>query len=190
MGEELKNATKLSINNAKYLNKNYPNIDFHFGFIYYSDPINVPTDRKGYLDLTKDFTLIQKFCDEWEMQCGGDLAEDWAGGYDLALTKIIWRNEKKFIIHICDAPAHGALFSKGYCDFHIEQKYENDLIEKIKECAKRDIEIIGVYRGVFAEYCFLECKKIYEEYGGKYFTIQEYNPYDLFNLIQISNFNN
>ena len=53
MGEELKNATKLSINNAEYLNKNYANINFKFGFIYYSDPIDVPKDRKGCLNLTK-----------------------------------------------------------------------------------------------------------------------------------------
>ena len=57
------------------------------------------------------------------------------------------------------------------------------MIEKIKKCAEEDIEIIGVYRGVFTEYCFRECKKIYDENNGKNFTIQEYNPYDLFNLI-------
>ena len=78
------------------------------------------------------------------MQYGGDVAEDWAGGYDFALNKINWRKGRKFIIHICDAPAHGELFSKDCDDNHKEQKYENDLKKNIIECAKRKIEIIGV----------------------------------------------
>ena len=189
MGDELKNATKLSINNANYLHKNYPNIDFKFGFIYYSDPINCPLDKKGYIQLTKDFTEIQKFCDNWQMQGGGDLAEDWAGGYDIALSKINWR-KGKFIIHICDAPAHGALFSKDANDEHKEKKYEDDLINNIKKCAKESIEIIGVYKGENAENCFLECKKIYDENKGKTFIIQKYEPNNLLNLVPNSILNN
>ena len=183
MGEELKNSTKLSINNANYLYKNYPNIDFQFGFIYYSDPINVPTDLNDFIQLTKDFTEIQKFCDNWQMQGGGDLAEDWAGGYDIALSKINWRTGKRFIIHICDAPAHGALFSKDYDDQHKEQKYEDDLKKNIKKCAKNNIEIIGVYKGENAENCFLECKKIYDENKGKTLIIQKYNRNNILTLL-------
>ena len=183
MGEELKNSTKLSINNANYLYKNYPNIDFQFGFIYYSDPINVPTDLNDFIQLTKDFTEIQKFCDNWKMQCGGDLAEDWAGGYDIALSKINWRTGKRFIIHICDAPAHGALFSKDDFDQHKEQKYEDDLKKNIKKCAKKCIEIIGVYNGESAKNCFLECKKIYDENKGKTFIIQKYNRNNILTLL-------
>ena len=63
MGDELKNATKLSINNANYLYRNYPNIDFKFGFIYYSDKIDVDTDKNGFLDLTTNFTKIKNFFD-------------------------------------------------------------------------------------------------------------------------------
>ena len=183
MREELKNSTKLSINNANYLYKNYPNIDFQFGFIYYSDPINVPTDLNDFIQLTKDFTEIQKFCDNWKMQCGGDLAEDWAGGYDIALTKIKWRQGKRFIIHICDAPAHGALFSKNSNDLHKEEKYEKDLENKIKECAKNKIAIEGVYKGEFAKDCFLECKKIYDNNNGVNFIIHQYDQKKLLNVI-------
>ena len=182
MGEELKNATNLSINNANYLYSNYPKIKFKFGFIYYSDPIDVSTDRHGYLQLTKDFAEIKKFCDTWEMQGGGDLAEDWVGAYDIALNKIKWGEGRKFIIHICDAPAHGKLFSKDYDDNHKEQKYENDLKKNIIKCAKRKIEIIGVYN-VLAKECFIECKKIYDENNGKTFIIQKYDPNNILSLI-------
>ena len=41
----------------------------------------------------EDFTEIKKFCDGRKAQGGGDGAEDWAGGYDIALTKIKWRNK-------------------------------------------------------------------------------------------------
>ena len=183
MGDELKNATKLSINNANYLYRNYPNIDFKFGFIYYSDKIDVDTDKNGFLDLTQNFTKIKNFCDNWEMQGGGDVAEDWAGGYDIALSKITWREGKRFIIHICDAPAHGALFSKNCHDLHKEEKYEKDLENKIKECAKNKIAIEGVYKGEFAKDCFLECKKIYDNNNGVNFTIQQYDPQKLLNVI-------
>ena len=183
MGEELKNATNLSINNANYLYKNYPNIDFQFGFIYYNDHIDILSDFNHFLDLTKGFSKIKKFCGGWEMQCGGDLAEDWAGGYDIALKKIKWRNGKRLIIHICDSPAHGKLFSKDYDDNHKEKKYENDLIKNIKECANKNIEIIGTYKGEFAKDCFVECKKIYDGNNGKTFIIQEYNPINILSLI-------
>ena len=183
MGDELKNATKLSINNANYLYRNYPNIDFKFGFIYYSDKIDVDTDENGFLDLTKNFTKIKNFCDNWEMQGGGDVAEDWAGGYDIALSKITWREGKRFIIHICDAPAHGALFSKNCDDQHKEEKYEKDLENKIKECAKNKIAIVGLYKYEIAKDCFLECKKIYDNNNGVNFTIQQYNTKKILNFI-------
>ena len=190
MGDELKNATKLSINNSNYLYKYYPNIDFKFGFIYYNDPIDIETDSNDYLQLTKDFNKICKFFDNRKNQCGGDAAEDWAGGYDIALKKIKWRKGKRWIIHICDAPAHGELFSKNSYDDHKEKKYEDDLINNIKECADKNIEIIGVYKGEDAKNCFLECKKIYDENNGKTFIIQEYNPSNLLILTSNFNFNN
>ena len=118
------------------------------------------------------------------MQGGGDLAEDWAGGYDIALNKnkIKWREGIKFIIHICDSSAHGKLFSKDYDDNHKEEKYEIDLIKKIEECAKRNIEIIGIYN-VLAKDCFDECKKIYDKNKGKTFIIQKYDPNNIISLI-------
>ena len=57
--------------------------------------------------LTKDLEQLKNFCDNWENQEGGDGAEDWVGGYKLALDKIKWRNGRKIIYHICDSPAHG-----------------------------------------------------------------------------------
>ena len=183
MGDEVKNASNLSINNANYLSRIYPNIDFQFGFIYYNDPIDVDSDKHGYLQLTKDFTEIKKFCDGWKTQAGGDGAEDWAGGYDYALTKIKWRNGKKFIIHICDAPAHGALFSKNSHDNHKEEKYEKDLENKMKKCAENKIAIVGFYKYDVAKDCFLECKKIYDNNNGESFTIHQYDPKRILNFI-------
>ena len=57
--------------------------------------------------MTKDINKIKVFCDNWSNQSGGDGAEDWVGGYDIALNKILWRKGKRIIVHICDSPAHG-----------------------------------------------------------------------------------
>jgi hypothetical protein len=43
---------------------------------------------------------------------GGDGAEDWVGGYELALNKMDWRKGIKLIIHIADDGAHGEEFTK------------------------------------------------------------------------------
>ena len=51
--------------------------------------------KERVFQLTKDLEQLKNFCDNWENQCGGDGAEDWVGGYKLALDKIKWRNGRK-----------------------------------------------------------------------------------------------
>ena len=116
------------------------------------------------------------FCDNWVNQSGGDGAEDWVGGYDIALNKILWRNGKKIIVHICDAPAHGKKYSKNSDDNHKEKKFEKQLDDLMIKCAKNNFEIVGLYKKDNAKFCFEECQKIYNKNKGKYFSIQSYDP--------------
>ena len=104
---ETKIASYLVIEHSNKLIKSYPNYDFQFGIIFYNDPIDITTDFNDYIQLTKELNKIKYFVDKWNIQSGGDEAEDWVGGYNIALNKINWRNVKKIVVHICDAPAHG-----------------------------------------------------------------------------------
>ena len=175
MRDEVKTASNLVIQNMVNLEKLHPDIDFKFGLIYYNDPVDVSTDFNDYLQLTKDINKIRNFCDKWKTQDGGDTAEDWAGGYKIALYYIYWRNGKKIIVHICDAPAHGEKYSKKEGDNHKDKIYENELDNLMKNCAEKNIEIVGMYRNIAAKECFLECKKIYNFNGGISFVLQEYD---------------
>ena len=127
MGVETKKASKLIIENSINLNKKYLYYYFQFGVIFYNDPIDYKNDKNDFFQLTKNIDGIKTFCDNWKNQNGGDGAEDWAGGYDIALNKILWRKGKKIIVHICDAPAHGKKYSKNSDDNHKEKKFEKQL---------------------------------------------------------------
>ena len=176
MGEEVNNASNLAIDNADSLSKKYPYHDFQFGFIYYNDPIDCLSDFNDFLQLTKDMEEIKNFCNNWRIQGGGDEAEDWAGGYSIALNEIKWRDGRRIIVHICDAPSHGAKFSKNAGDNHRGKEFEDKLDDLIQKCAENKIEIIGIYKNDSAKNCFLECKNIYENNRGNAFNIQYYNP--------------
>jgi len=127
MGVETKKASKLIIENSIDLNKKYLYYDFQFGIVFYNDPIDCQNEKNDFFQLGKDIDGIKMFCDNWVNQSGGDGAEDWVGGYDIALNKILWRNGKKIIVHICDAPAHGKKYSKNSDDNHKEKKFEKQL---------------------------------------------------------------
>ena len=176
MGEETKKSSKLIIENSIDFKNKYYNYDFQFGVIYYSDPIDCKNDKNGFIQLTKDINNIKIFCNNWIIQNGGDGAEDWVGGYDIALNKISWRNGKKIIVHICDAPAHGRKYSKNSDDNHKEIIFEQQLDNLMIKCANNNFEVVGLYRTDDAKACFEECKKIYDKHRGKYFSIQSYNP--------------
>jgi len=145
MGDEVKIASNLLIQHAQSLHKNNPEMNFQFGFVYYNDPIDINTDYNDFLQLTKDINKVGRFCENWKIQSGGDAAEDWVGGYNLSINRINWRNGKRFIIHVCDAPAHGKKYSKNENDNHKEEKYDIELDNMMKECLKMKIEIIGIY---------------------------------------------
>ena len=176
MGEETKKASKLIIENSIYLNEKYLFYDFQFGIIFYNDPIDCKNDKNDFFQLTKNIDGIKTFCDNWKNQSGGDGAEDWVGGYDIALNKILWRSGKKIIVHICDAPAHGKKYSKNSDDNHKEKKFEKQLDKLMIKFAKNNFEIVGLYKKDDAKFCFEECQKIYNENRGRYFSIQSYDP--------------
>jgi hypothetical protein len=68
MGDEVKIASNLLIQHAEALNKNNPEYNFQFGFVYYNDPIDVNSDYNDFLQLTKDINKVGRFCENWKIQ--------------------------------------------------------------------------------------------------------------------------
>ena len=163
MGIEVEISSKMVINISKKLQKNYKDNDYQFGIIFYNDPIDCETDFNDYFQLTKDIKKLKEFSDKWTLQFWGDCAEDWVGGYEIALSKIKWRNGEKIIVLITDAPGHGKKYSKGWGDNHEDEKFEIQLDNIMERCAKENIKIIGIYKDDNSKECFIECKKNYDK---------------------------
>ena len=107
MGNYLEAAKDQCINISNELKSKFNNYNFQFGGIFYRDPIDSKNDKNEMFDLTSNVPELKIFISQMKATGGGDFAEDWVGGYDLAINKIKWRNGIRLIIHICDADAHG-----------------------------------------------------------------------------------
>ena len=130
MSAEINAAKENVINIFEELTKNYKDYNFQFGSVFYRDKIDVKSDKDEYFQFTKDMKDLQKKIGKIKAYGGGDGPEDWAGGYEIALNDMKWRNGIKLIIHIADDGAHGEKFSRG-------DKYPEQgplLINKIEEC--------------------------------------------------------
>ena len=84
----------------------------------------------------------------YELQNGGDVAEDWVSGFRIALDNLNWGNGTKLIFHIADAPAHGKKFNFDKKDDKflddLYNKHGNELLALIKRCSERNIKITGI----------------------------------------------
>ena len=171
MGFEINAAKENVIDIFQQLKKNYKDYEFRFGSVFYRDKIDRPEDKKEepeFFEFTDDMEGLKEKISKVEAYGGGDGAEDWVGGYDIALNKMKWRNGIKLIIHIADAGAHGKEFSKG--DKHEDQGPL--LPPKIEECVKQNINIIGFkiskkQKPSQAKQSFDKISEIYNDYKMK-----------------------
>ena len=85
---------------------------------------------------------MKKGMDYVKADGGGDIPEDCDGGYDLALDDYMdWRkNSLKIIIHLDDERAHIKKFSDRDSKQDLPE-YEIGLVNNIKNCAKKKINI-------------------------------------------------
>ena len=105
----------------KELKGKYKENNFQFGAVFYRDKVisrsrgyNRNEDEDELYPLTSNVEDLEKKISNVEpWGGGGDGAEDWAGGYELALNNMNWRKGIKLIIHICDDGAHGEQFTPG-----------------------------------------------------------------------------
>ena len=158
---------------SEKLEKELPDIDFNYGGIFYSDPVDVSTESNTYLNLTPDINTFKSFVNDVKLLGGGDGPEDWYGAYEIAVNQMLWRkNGIKCIIHITDAGAHGTSYSPG--DGHPAEGPKLDRLIPI--CAKKEFKIFGFNIGSEANQSFERFRSIFISNGGKTFEIQDFNP--------------
>jgi hypothetical protein len=52
------------------------------------------------------------------------------GAFEIVLNEMSWEAQMKFVILICDAPAHGKLYNKGMADDYPEENMK-DVVESM-----------------------------------------------------------
>lgn len=94
----------------------YPESVLNFGFVGYRD---FDTDRFSIHPFTTDVIVFKNFVSGVAAKGGGDCAEDVAGGLEKACD-LDWSvggvGSSRALIHIADAPAHGAPYNGGSGD--------------------------------------------------------------------------
>ena len=164
MGNYLKAARDQCINISNELQNIFTDFSFKFGGVFYRDPIDCPNEKNEIFDLNDDVLSLKFFISNVKPIGGGDEAEDWAGGYKLAINHINWRNGLKVIIHICDADSHGKEYTNS------EDHHPNEGVKippLIEKCVEKQIKVIGFNINKGANTSFNEFKKLYNLYDKK-----------------------
>ena len=177
MGREIYAAKNYIFKIFEDLKGKYKENKFQFGAAFYRDKIFARKyckehnyneeyiDKDEFYPLTEDIQDLQnRLSGVRPTGGGGDGAEDWAGGYEMALKNMNWREGIKIIIHICDDGAHGEQFTPKDPFFEEGKK----LISEIKECVKQNINIIGFKIGKAPEKSFEKIREIYNNYYNDY----------------------
>ena len=172
MSSSLNGVKKYCIDISQKLEKELSQFDFHYGGIFYSDPVDVSSEENTYLNLTPNINEFKNFVNGVKLLNGGDGPEDWYGAYDIAVNKISWRNGIRCIIHITDAGAHGTNYSPN--DHHPDEGPKLDRI--IPKCAKMNFQMFGFNIGSTANQSFERFRSIFNSNGGKTFEIKAFNP--------------
>ena len=180
MGHEIIAAKENVVQIFKKLTESNKGYNFRFGSVFYRDKIDEPEDENEFFQFTDNMNYLKEKIGTVKAEGGGDIPEDWVAGYEMALRDMKWReNGTKLIIHIADAGAHGIKFTKK------DKKHDDQaelLPPKIKECVKRNINIIGFKIGKQPERSFNEISNIYNNFkkenidydNGQFIEIYEF----------------
>lgn len=111
----------------------------------YRDPVDKCDDTHSVLEWTGDVDKFSRFMAECKARGGGDDAEDWAGGMQIAqrLMQEVPKDETAILCHVADAPAHG--LADGRMDNHDNDHERSRLIDQVamlKEAVPEDFEYI------------------------------------------------
>ena len=158
-------AFDLHINNRK--------ADFNYACICYRDPVDAPDDVHEMYNLTDSAEDIGTWLEDIKVSGGGDGPEDFVGAFEKIFNDVQWRegaNNRRAIIWIADAPAHGC----RYCGRENHQEEEPKLEPLVAKAARDGYYFVGISIGGGADRTFNEMKRIYEVNGGRLFTIESF----------------
>ena len=164
MSSYIKAAKDETENISKELRNLYPEYHFQYGYVFYRDPIDSHDDIHEIIDLTDQVNTLPEKIKKIRAYGGGDLPEDWVGGYKLVNEKINWRNGVKVIIHLADAGAHGKEFTLSDKYPEESEKLKNELLK----CCQKGIKIFGYVITDDARNSFNQCQNYYRSNGGSY----------------------
>ena len=90
MSSYIRAAKDETENIAKELRNSYPEYNFQYGYIFYRDPIDSPSDIHETINLTDKVNSLPEQIKKIKADGGGDLPEDWVGAFKLANEKMKW----------------------------------------------------------------------------------------------------
>ena len=123
-----------------------PMATIYIGFIGYLDFIDLMLDSKYInIELTKDIKSITEQIENLKSHGGGDIAEDIAGAFYMALKKD-WQGISRFAILAADAPCHGVEFhgranDKNYDNYPEGDPDKRDIKEFVRKFAENNISL-------------------------------------------------
>ena len=97
MGSYIEAAKDESKNISEELRKLYPEMNFQYGYVFYRDPIDSPSDIHEVIDLTDDVNSLPDKIKRIIARGGGDLPEDWVGAYKKQMRKFLGEMEIKLL---------------------------------------------------------------------------------------------
>ncbi|OHS95390.1 hypothetical protein TRFO_10524 [Tritrichomonas foetus] len=146
--------------------------DFQFGCICYRDPVDSKADVHQYFNFDPDIENLANFLEDVKASGGGDGPEDYVGALDIAFNNLNWRDGKKAIIWIADAPAHG----KQFCGTPNHQEEEPKLVPLVQRLGAEKFYMVGISLNGGADLTFSEMKRLYEDAGGQSFRVESFTP--------------
>ena len=161
--------------------KQFSEYNFYFGCVFYADEPSCASDQYFKIDFTKDENEFKSQLEVIKGQDGDDSAEDWVGGFQMALNELNQGNGTKLIIHFADAPPHGKIFNTDKRnDIFLNDEnyiYGQKLIKLIKNLSVRNIKITGV--SINNVCSFKVFKEKYENVNGPQYEIIDVKDYEL-----------
>jgi hypothetical protein len=174
MGAYIAAAKNECVAISTQLKTEFKQFEFQFGAIFYRDPVDSPSHvHDTFLLTNRPETLAAQIGTVRASGDAQDGPEDWVGAYRLALNNMSWRHGQKLIIHLADAPAHGAY----YCGSTNHEEETSKLRPLIDACAHRGIKIVGMpIGGNYPQLSFTRCQAHYTAAKGSLYTIRPFNP--------------
>ena len=179
MNNYLEEAKNNLINIINRIISECPGIDINLGFIGYRDIKEFSIGDYSDVDFTRNYTYVQEVIEDVWAYGGGDIPEDIAGAFELALNKT-WKNNARFAILVADAPCHGEICYSDYYGYYRDD-YPNgvpgrrNITDLVEELAEFQISLFCMRITYLTENMFELFKNIYKNHKNVEFHLEDDN---------------